>query len=237
MALELKTGYLHYQRYLSQIKEIYKKREDIKVYSGLILSLLTISFFGFFAIKPTLSTIASLVKEIKDKREVNQKLQEKINALTLAQGELLQVSDDLYLLDEALTPKPNLALFINQLEVLAKKNNLKINSLSFSSVIFYEQKKETLKSKEGAQEEEIIGEINPKEKPQEKEKKSPETKQDYRENNFSFQSSGTLADLKKLLENLENFRRIVKTEKVSLTQEKDQNWTLALNGKIFYQKQ
>jgi hypothetical protein len=230
MALELKTGYLHYQRYLSQIKEIYKKREDIKVYSGLILSLLTISFFGFFAIKPTLSTIASLVKEIKDKREVNQKLQEKINALTLAQGELLQVS-------EALTPKPNLALFINQLEVLAKKNNLKINSLSFSSVIFYEQKKETLKSKEGAQEEEIIGEINPKEKPQEKEKKSPETKQDYRENNFSFQSSGTLADLKKLLENLENFRRIVKTEKVSLTQEKDQNWTLALNGKIFYQKQ
>ncbi len=209
MALEIKTGYLRYQKHLAQIKEIYKKREDVRVYAGLILSLLTISFFGFFAIKPTLTTIASLVKEIKDKREVNQKLQKKINSLTQAQSELLLISDDLYLLDEALSPKPNLAPFINQLEVMIRKNNLKTNLLSFSPVIFFEK---------------------------EKAKETPQTNQDYKENNFSLQVSGPLTDLRKFLETLENFRRIIQIKTFSLSLEKDQVWNLALKGNIFYQK-
>jgi Tfp pilus assembly protein PilO len=233
MALELKTGYLHYQRYLSKIKEIYQKREDVKVYTGLILSLLTISFFGLFAIKPTLSTIASLVKEIKDKREINLKLQEKINALTQAQSELLLISDELYLLDESLPSKPNLAFFINQLEVMAKKNSLKINSLSFSPIVFFGQQEAVKAKKETQEDVDLPSQEKPPQKAESTQAKSL-TKPSYQENTFSLQLAGTKTDLRKFLESLENSRRIIKIEKISLTFEKDQNWNLAIGGKIFY---
>lgn len=117
-----------YQRYFVNLG-VYYQRKDVKVYTSLTLSLLAIAFFGVFAIKPTLTTIAGLWKELQDKRMVNQKLQEKINNLNQAQTNFAQISDQVYLLDQALPQNPSVSQLIWQLEILAQKSNVTIKSL------------------------------------------------------------------------------------------------------------
>lgn len=122
-----------YQRYFVNLGAYYQ-RKDIKVYTSLILSLFTIAFFGVFAIKPTLTTIAGLFQELQEKRTVNQKLQEKINNLNQAQTNFAQISSSIYLLDQALPQNPSVSQLIWQLEILAQKSNVAIKSLGVESL-------------------------------------------------------------------------------------------------------
>ena len=50
------------------------KKEKTKKYSSIIFSLISLSFFGIFAINPTLSTIAKLRKELSDTKFVDEQL-------------------------------------------------------------------------------------------------------------------------------------------------------------------
>ncbi len=130
MAFDWQTEYHRYHRYFLSTQALYRRR-DVVVYSGIILTLATITFFSFFAIKPTVTTIAGLVKEINNKRVVDQKLQTKINSLRQAQANYSQVSDKLVLIDQVLPQDPDLINLIYQIEVLAQKNNITIKSVSF----------------------------------------------------------------------------------------------------------
>lgn len=130
MAFDWRTEYHRYHRYFVKVKGLYDKREVV-VYTGLILTLLTISFFALFAIKPTVTTIAQLFKEIERKREVDQKLQTKINTLRQAQTNYSLVSNKLALIDQALPQEPELTNLIYQLEILAQQNNVQLRSLRF----------------------------------------------------------------------------------------------------------
>jgi len=55
------TG-LRYKTYFKHISGIYEK-PIAKVSTALILTLITITFFGFAAIRPTLATVSELIKE------------------------------------------------------------------------------------------------------------------------------------------------------------------------------
>lgn len=133
MAISFETGHHRYRRYFTNVTALYQKKQA-RAYTGLILSFLTIAFFAFFAIRPTLVTIASLVKEIEDKQMINQKLQEKINALTLAQAEHATATSELPLVEEALPQEPNIPLFIRQLETLAVQNGVSLRTIQFGQV-------------------------------------------------------------------------------------------------------
>lgn len=133
MALKTSRNYRRYQRYFVDLQALYQKRE-IKLYTGLILSLLTVAFFGLFALKPTLTTIASLVGDLQDKKAINQKLQEKINNLSRAQTNYSQTINSLGLLDQALPRNPSVSQIAYQIEILAQKSNLIVRSINFESV-------------------------------------------------------------------------------------------------------
>lgn len=122
-------------RYYQNIEPLFAQPKIIAM-TMLVLSLLAISFFGFFAIKPTLSTITSLQKQIKDAQMVDKKLQEKINALSAAQIAYEKIKPDLFLLDLALPQEPKFSAFIKTLEKLASDNKITINALSFQSLPF-----------------------------------------------------------------------------------------------------
>ena len=107
MAFDWRTEYHRYHRYFLSTRALYKKRAVV-VYTGIILTLATITFFALFAIKPTVTTIASLVKEINSKKVVDQKLQTKINSLRQAQTNYSLISDKLVLIDQVLPQEPNL---------------------------------------------------------------------------------------------------------------------------------
>lgn len=119
-----------YRRYVTGVGVLYKKKKA-RVYTGIILSIFTIAFFGFFAIKPTLVTIGGLLKEIKDKREVVAQMDQKINNLNKAQTNYTRIEKDLDLVNESLPLDPDLPILIKQLESLARLSSVAIESVRF----------------------------------------------------------------------------------------------------------
>lgn len=133
MALNPPTESRRFSRYFVDLGRLYKIKK-VRVYTGLVFSLLTISFFLLFAIKPTLMTIAQLVKTIEDQRQVSQKLAEKISNLEKAQSTYNQVANQLYLVDEALPKEPSLGTLVVQLEALSAQEGVGLTSLRFAKV-------------------------------------------------------------------------------------------------------
>lgn len=100
----------------------------------LLLSLLAVGFFAVFAIRPTLLTMSDLIKEIEDKRELDNQMSQKIAALSTAQSEYLQVQDQLPLLDEVLPKTPQLVRSLKIIEKAATDNNIIINGINVNEL-------------------------------------------------------------------------------------------------------
>ncbi|MDP3994652.1 MAG: hypothetical protein Q8P91_02390 [bacterium] len=131
MAQNWRKEYLRYKSFFLSISDLYRKKRDLRMYLEILLSLATISFFGVFALRPTLLTISQLVVEIKSKKETIAIMNIKIKNLESAQQILLQETYRLPLLDTSVfdTPKPE--VIARQFEGLSNKNIVKISGLSF----------------------------------------------------------------------------------------------------------
>lgn len=100
----------------------------------LIFSILAVVFFAIFAVKPTLQTMSELIKEIEDKRALDEQLEQKIASLNTAQAQYQQFSSQLYLLDEAIPKTANLVEGLKIVEKIASANDLVIQGISISAV-------------------------------------------------------------------------------------------------------
>src|SRR5687767_10764921 len=87
-------------------KFILSRDEKTKNLSAIILTFLALSFFGLFAINPTISTIVQLKKEIADNQEVNQKLEEKITNLSTLQQKYNLLQNDIPFIFSAIPQNP-----------------------------------------------------------------------------------------------------------------------------------
>ncbi|RJR25951.1 hypothetical protein C4578_00610 [Candidatus Microgenomates bacterium] len=133
MNLKFKNNAIPYKRYFSDVQRLYQT-EQIKSFIWLSLSISTAAFFLIMAIKPTLVTITSLRKEIKEKREASEKLQQKIDAIVKAQEEYAKNAEYMALLDEALPKQnefPQLALFF---ETAASSSGVELRTINFEKV-------------------------------------------------------------------------------------------------------
>lgn len=140
MDLSWQTGYHRYRRYFVNLGQI-SRQKKVQVYTGIVLSILASAFFLFFAIKPTLVTIASLIKEIKDKKIVVAKLETKINDLASAQQEYQTIAADLILVDQALPQESHMSLLVGQLETLSAAAGVGLESVNYSTVNLMEVEK------------------------------------------------------------------------------------------------
>lgn len=100
----------------------------------LLLSLGLVIFLGAFAIKPTLTTMSELIKEIEEKKELNENLQKKLAALGTAQSLYYQLEDRLTLLDEAIPSQPQLIKSLKIAEKLASDNSVIVDSISVATI-------------------------------------------------------------------------------------------------------
>jgi len=199
MALDWRTEYHRYHHYFLSTQTLYQRR-DVVVYTGIILTLITITFFSFFAIKPTVTTIAGLVKEIDSKKTIDQKLQTKINSLRQAQTNYSQISDKLVLIDQVLPQDPDLIDLIYQIEVLSQKNNVTVKSVSFgpSYLLGQEEVKKKLSQ--------------------------------YPAINFSLGLSGDFESVNNFTASLENLRRSIGTQDLTVRSlEESETGTFSLN--------
>lgn len=105
------------------------KDKNTKKFTTLILTMIALIIFGFFAINPTLSTIAHLKKELKDNKEVTEKLDQKIKNLSILQQKYSSLSDDLPKIFSSIPQTPDITTFIGQLQTLSTQENIVITRL------------------------------------------------------------------------------------------------------------
>jgi Tfp pilus assembly protein PilO len=111
------------------------KEEKTRKFITLILTLITLSFFGIFAIGPTLSTISKLQKELEDNRLVEGQLKQKINNLSILQQKYADLQGSLLDVYSAVPKTPEVAVFMGQLEAVAKDNNVNIINMQTFQVV------------------------------------------------------------------------------------------------------
>lgn len=119
------------EKYLSVfLPRLAEKR--VQSFTTIILSLITLSFFGIFAISPTLSTIADLQKQISDNQFVNQQLRQKITNLTLLQDSYKHLQTDLPILYAAVPTTPDITVLVGQLQTISQ--NTQVNLLHIQTL-------------------------------------------------------------------------------------------------------
>lgn len=127
------------------LAKILNKR--VKDYSFAISFFLIFSFFVFFAIRPSLSTIFSLRKELADLRKIDSNYEKGIITVITVQSDIEKYRGDFYLLDEAVPSQLAATKVVEDLRRSASETGMIIKKINFSELPLKEkQKKKELKS-------------------------------------------------------------------------------------------
>lgn len=105
------------------------KEEKTQKFMGIALTFLALSFFGLFAINPTLSTIAKLRKEIEDSEFVNIQLGKKIGDLNKLKQQYANIQNDLPIVFESLPQKADVPLLTAQIQSIAQTTNINVKKI------------------------------------------------------------------------------------------------------------
>ena len=111
-----------------------KQRENNKFIKSVEISatFLLISFFTFFAIKPTLLTISKLVGDIKAKEILVRELKAKINNVIISQDLFSQVQEKYALVEASLPSSPRFYQATSQIVGLTEKNQVYLDKINYS---------------------------------------------------------------------------------------------------------
>lgn len=111
-----------------QLLDFYRKPYTT-VSVELILTISLIVFLTVVVIKPTLSTMSDLSKEVKEKTELSQKFEKKTASLATAQAAYFAAQDKLNLLESAIPTQDTLITDLKTIERMAGENSVIISSL------------------------------------------------------------------------------------------------------------
>lgn len=114
--------------YYAKIAPILQERRA-SAYFMLILSLFALSFFGSFAIGPTLQTITQLQRQTVDSNVVYDKLKEKNKNLLILQSEYKKIEKDLPTIYGALPRTVDAPTFLLKVRTLINRHNITVTSL------------------------------------------------------------------------------------------------------------
>lgn len=106
-----------------------QNKQRATAYLYVIFSLIALSFFGLFAIGPTITTISELNKQFKEETEALKLLQTKNAALKSLSSKYIDIQQDLYLIENAIPHTAKIAELTRQLESLSITHNLVVQKL------------------------------------------------------------------------------------------------------------
>lgn len=107
----------------------YLNEERSQKFFTIVLTLLALSFFGFFAINPTISTILKLQKKLSDSQFVYSELDTKIKNLSILRNQYANLQNDLPIVIDAISTTPDVHLLFAQIQTVAQESNVKILKL------------------------------------------------------------------------------------------------------------
>lgn len=132
MPFNYKTEVHRYKRYYQSIEQVAAKPKT-RAYTTAIFSFLTISLFGWYAIRPTIQTILFLQREIGDNRLVNAQMEEKIGTLIEAHATYQSIESDLPYVAQALPPTPEVLTAIGQIRNITHLRGASISAITSST--------------------------------------------------------------------------------------------------------
>lgn len=196
------------------IYRVYKNRVDVKIFLEIILSLVTISFFAAFALRPTAFTITQLLEDIRAKEEVVVALDKKIADLQTAQGVFRSEGARLSLLNDALPNSPSPETFARQIEGLSTRSGATLNNLVMDNVVLIGDRSGGSSNANLSEFPTGAGEIG-----------------------FSLNALGSYQSLSTLLTDLERLRRPIKIDNAIMgvaQSDTERTLTLSVTGRIPY---
>lgn len=125
----MRSGQARYFRYFTYIQPV-TKIPIVRTYGATIFTLIMITIFIFFAIKPTVETILVLQKKLEDSRAVLQKVQQKAENLSLGKANYDNLAE-LFAqkVQPAIPDNINLSSLVLTLEGAALKHQASISAL------------------------------------------------------------------------------------------------------------
>ncbi|MBI4067385.1 type 4a pilus biogenesis protein PilO, partial [Candidatus Gottesmanbacteria bacterium] len=100
-----------------------------------------LSFFGLFAIKPTLTTAVKLNREIQELRDLNAKYEEKITNIVKAQSAYENIREDIPLFFMTLPDNPEFTSLIMTHEKIATASNMSLEQMALDPVPISKEKR------------------------------------------------------------------------------------------------
>lgn len=107
----------------------YLNQERSQKFFGIVLTLVALSFFGFFAINPTISTILKLQKEVSDSRFAYSQLESKIKNLSELRKQYSNLQNDLPDIVSAIPTAPDVHLLFAQIQTIARQSDVAVKRL------------------------------------------------------------------------------------------------------------
>lgn len=195
-------------KYLELLPKL--KEKKTQKFTTLILTLAAFSFFGFFAISPTISTIVQLQKELEDNKFVNSKLEEKIKNLSLLQQRYNILKNDLEVATLAVPINPKVSYFTGQVQAISQDTNVILSGIQINEI-------ELTKT--------LILSPLPDDNPN-----------SYSYFNFSVGARGPYDNIMDFLYSMSTFDRIVVFDNVSVGKNDDNTFTINIRGKAYFKK-
>lgn len=121
-----------YRSYLKLLPPI--KNENTRIITTLILTFAAMTFFGAFAINPTLTTIVGLKKQLEDSQLVHNSLVEKNNNLSFLLNQYNTLSSELPVVFSAIPKSPSATEVVGKTQALAQDANISILSIRVSEI-------------------------------------------------------------------------------------------------------
>jgi Tfp pilus assembly protein PilO len=132
-----KENYQRYKKLFQKNYEYLHEREELRNYIEIALSLLAISFFSIFAIRPTAIAIIEVNKKIKTKEETIQKMDLKIKNLQKVQSFLDQEVLTVDILEKSVPDSPQAEEMLDSLNKIANLSNLTVKNISAQDIILF----------------------------------------------------------------------------------------------------
>lgn len=194
--INYREEYSRYNRYYTQLKLIYEQKPEVRASLELLLTLLTVSFFIVFAIRPTANTIASLLSNINSQNDVKTQLDGKIKALSQARQNWTQEQNRIGLIDEAIPTGSAPELYLRQIEGLTATHNTALVSYAVEQTTLYGQKPKIV---------------------QELESENPnKDASGLARTRIAFTISGQFNDLASLMNDMANLRKVIQIDTLTI---------------------
>lgn len=134
MEANWRKNYLRYKSFFLDMLSQYRERSDWRAYLEILLSLSTISVFAIFALRPTVLTIAQLIKEIDEKETTLERMDGKIQNLSKAQILFDRERGNITLLEQISIPTSVKSdVFARQVEGLSSKYQTEVEFLNIGA--------------------------------------------------------------------------------------------------------